>query len=240
MGVNYSKSHVQLLQHCGSDHFIANAARVSNDRWQESDENDERIIRYLSQCKSNESQADKYRIHFTPFTHTLITLRVKAPIFVARQLMRSTVGLSISEVSRRYVSDEPEFYEFDFFRERAESVKQGSTECPAAFDLFLSEYYEIACEHAARKYSLMLNGKCCPEQARAVLPLSTMTEWIWSGSLFAFVRVCALRLDSNAQKESREIGEMIYGIIKELFPLSVKYLLDGVGANEQEENTCTD
>lgn len=119
---------VEYIQHTGSDLVVVNAARVSFDKessWEKNgkfggtdndlSEKDEKLIRYLANHK-----------HFSPFNHSFITLRVKAPVFVARQLVKHKF-MPINEVSRRYVTDEPEFYFPDRWRKAADNVKQGSS-----------------------------------------------------------------------------------------------------------------
>jgi thymidylate synthase (FAD) len=231
--VEFVKSKVELLQHCGDDHYIANVARVSNHKWQDSNENDERIIKFLSQCEFFKLPVDKFRIHFSPFCHTFMSFRIKAPIIVARQLMRSTVGLIINEVSRRYVTNDPEFYDIEYFRKTAPNVKQGSIDTPTENNEYWLLRYQRYLQEGLELYTeMMKEGGICPEQARMVIPPASMTEWIWSGSMFAFVRVCALRCDPHAQKESKEIANEIYKHLKEKFPLSTKYVLKGIEENE--------
>ena len=169
---------------------------------------DAKLINYLA--KHN---------HWTPFGHTAVTLHVKAPLFVARQLGKHQVGLVWNEVSRRYVDDEPEFYVPDVWRKRAENVKQGSSDEPAASHV-QTPYSTRAYGVCLNNYHYLLEQGVCPEQARMVLPQSMMTEWYWTGSIAAFSRVCKLRLDSHTQQETREIAQQISRVIKPLFPVS--------------------
>ena len=189
----------------GDDLSVVNAARVSfakESEWEytgellnsELAEKDQKLIGYLA--KHN---------HWTPFAHAFLSFRIKAPIFVARQLVKHQVGLAWNETSRRYVDDEPEFYLPDVWRKRAENVKQGSSD-EAVEDLPNIKHPLKLC---LSLYEDLLAKGVAPEQARMVLPQNTMTEWIWSGSLAAFARVCKLRLDPHAQKETQEIAEMI-------------------------------
>lgn len=216
---------VELIDHMGSDLTVVNAARVSFSKQSSYDydpheqvwhlkDTDERLIAYLAKHG-----------HWSPFAHPQITLRIKAPLFVARQLQKHQVGLSWNEVSRRYVDSEPEFA-FPVFRKRADNVKQGSSnEFPEDLDgceqLFL--FAQNAC-HAV--YQKLLAKGVCPEQARMVLPQSMMTEWFWTGSLYAFSRVVKQRLDPHAQRETQEIAKQIAKIIKPLFPVSWKELVE--------------
>jgi len=195
---------VTYIDHMGSDLSVVNAARVSFDKeHQEFQENDYGLIAYLSQNN-----------HWSPFAHTFLSFRIKAPIFVARQLVKHQVGLAWNEVSRRYVNSPPEFYTPDGWRKAAKNIKQGSSD----------ELVNLESEHLYEKplavYNRMLEAGVCPEQARMVLPQSMMTEWIWSGSLYAFSRVCNLRLDAHAQRETQEVAQGISSIAAEHFPAS--------------------
>jgi thymidylate synthase (FAD) len=203
---------------------------VAADPWQKEDMLDP-IMNHLKNMPT----------HWTPFGHTAITLHMKAPLFVARQLGKHQVGLVWNEVSRRYVSDEPEFYTPEVWRKAAANVKQGSSD--EAVDL-KSEYvwcddntpkygwddytlYELYHEHLEREallYQKMLERGVCPEQARMVLAQSTYTEWYWTGNLYAFANVFIQRTDSHAQKETQEIAHQIGSIISPLFPVSWKAL----------------
>jgi len=201
---------VDLIDHMGSDLTVVNAARVSFDK--HSDElstQDKRLIRYLADHK-----------HWTPFAHPQLQFRIKAPVFVARQLGKHQIGLVWNEVSRRYVDAEPEAWETDLWRKRAEDKKQGSLEQGVASQGIVDYMYKDAVRHATDAYKGMIKLGVCPEQARAVLPQSVYTEWYWTGSLYAFSRVCALRLKPDAQLETREIAEKIDEHCLKAFPVS--------------------
>lgn len=215
---------VELIDTMGSDLTVANAARVSFNRHSEElSIGDERLIRFLA--KHN---------HWTPFGHCTLQFRIKAPIFVARQLVKHQVGLTWNEVSRRYVDSEPEFYMPDVWRANPENKKQGSSETQTvdfiAVDSKTPGYpTSVAAEslyrNALNLYVEMINAGVCAEQARMVLPQSLMTEWYWTGSLFAFARVCNLRCAKDTQKETREIANKISLFIKQQFPISWKNLV---------------
>lgn len=170
--------------------------------------------------------------HWTPFGHTAITLHFKAPIFVARQLGKHQVGMVWNEVSRRYVTDEPEFYFPEVWRRAADNVKQGSSdESVDPRDLWTS-YADVEMDpgdiiHAAlMMYNRMVRPVkegglgVCPEQARMVLPQSMYTEWYWTGNLYSFANVFIQRTDSHAQREVQVIAKQIGEIIEPLFPVS--------------------
>ncbi len=172
--------------------------------------------------------------HWSPFSHPQASFRVAAPIFVARQLQKHTVGLAWNEVSRRYVDAEPTFYVPETWRKRAENVKQGSSEEAVNLNWQYGAYGSLQAdvrglyEDSLTTYSLMLKAGVCPEQARMVLPQSMMTEWIWTGSLYAFARVCKLRLDSHTQKETRDVAKPISDYMATLFPVSWPALVSAV------------
>lgn len=210
---------VTLLNHMGSDLTVVDAARVSFSKQSEYvhdpfedvyylNEKDQKLIKYLAEHK-----------HWTPFGHCFVSFRVKAPLFVARQLGKHQVGLVWNEVSRRYVDGEPEFA-FPVMRQRADNVKQGSSnEFPVELEK-CEQVYLYAQNVAEQAYLYLLKQNVAPEVARMVLPQSMYTEWIWSGSLAAFARVCKLRLDPHTQKETREIAEQISNHMQRLFPHS--------------------
>jgi thymidylate synthase (FAD) len=191
----------------GTDLTVVNAARVSFDKLStELSEGDKKLIAYLAK-----------HIHWSPFSHPHASFRIKAPIFVARQLVKHQVGLAWNEVSRRYVDSEPEFYTPRSWRGRASDKKQGSsTEEIKGIDSIVLRVLD----HALETYNRMLKDGVAPELARAVLPTATMTEWIWTGSLYAWARVCNLRLEEHAQAETREVAQSISNEMKVLFPVS--------------------
>lgn len=202
---------VECIDVMGSDLSVVNAARVSMDKFHEEfEDRDEQLIKYLSENN-----------HWTPFGHAILSLRIKAPIFVARQLVKHQVGLVWNEVSRRYVDSEPTFY-LPELRERAENVKQGSGD--VLVDIEYNPIKETS-KSSLMAYKYLLRMNVAPEIARSVLPLNTMTEWIWTGTLAAFVRVVNLRIHPHAQKEARIVGEKIKEILIEKFPISSKYLI---------------
>jgi thymidylate synthase (FAD) len=236
---------VTLIDNLGSDLTVVNAARVSFDKESEWDlitdpeckfpdteelidpesrtfyfydkkkvlkAGDEKLIQFLA--KHN---------HWSPFAHPQIQLRIKAPIFVARQLAKHQVGLVWNEISRRYVDNPPEFFFPDKWRKKSPDKKQGSYE-----DEFVEFAEELQVESLvktiAQTYEAMINMGVCAEQARMILPQNMYTEWYWTGSLFAFARVCGLRLKKDTQYETRLIAEQISNIIEPLFPVSWKAL----------------
>lgn len=205
---------VTYLGHYGDDLTIVNAARVSfGKRKLAFDDNDARLIRYLVKHG-----------HVLPFRHPHISFHFKAPIFVARQLVKHQVGMSWSEMSMRYVKAQ-EFWWPDELRAAAPDKKQGSLdEAIPDSDYYLDEakfYTEMQIKQAYKR--LVANG-VAPEQARMFLPLNTMTEWHWTGSLLAWAHVWKLRVAPDAQKETRDCVSQIGGTMAKLFPVSWKEL----------------
>ena len=204
---------VTLIDNMGSDLTVVNAARVSFNKKSEWDEDntltvsDGILIAYLARHK-----------HMSPFGHCFATFHVKAPIFVARQLVKHKF-LRWNEVSRRYVDEEPEFYEPSEWRGRAKDKKQGSD---GVVDVGNWGDTNWACLTA---YKDLLEAGVAPEQARMVLPQSTMTEWYWSGSLDAWSDMCKLRQAEDAQYESRLVANSISMDLGTLYPASWKALL---------------
>lgn len=223
---------VTYKDHMGSDLSVVNAARVSfgkeshfmDDQVQEVDmgtwyghmpvlsAKDEKLVGYLAKHK-----------HMSPFGHCFASFHVKAPIFVARQLVKHKF-LRWNEISRRYVDDEPEFYTPEVWRGRSDDKKQGSD---GVVDLpqFLCVALEWYREDPRRIYDQLIGSGVAPEQARMVLPQSTMTEWWWSGSLDAFADMCYLRCKEDTQYESRLVANQISELMKKLFPVSWDALL---------------
>ena len=206
---------VTYIDHMGSDLSVVNAARVSfgkKSEWMPRIHSGEQLV-----LKPKDAKLIKYLAkhkHKSPFNHTFVTFHVKAPIFVARQLQKHEY-MPWNEVSRRYVDDEPEFYVPDVWRGRSKDKKQGSEgEVKSNANVF---YYNTK---ALMLYNQQLDEGVSPEQARMHLPQSMMTEWYWSGSLFAFAKMCGLRLKEDTQAETRIVAEKIEDVMIKLYPVS--------------------
>ena len=215
---------VTHIDHMGSDLSVVNAARVSfgkksdwlhpaNGKWSGLREGDTKLIKYLAEHK-----------HMSPFGHAFASFHIKAPIFVARQLVKHKF-LRWNEVSRRYVDSDPEFYEPEHWRDKSEDKKQGSGG-KSQSQYFPNIYVKEVAEKALGDYKKMLGQGIAPEQARMVLPQSTMTEWYWSGSLDAFADMCRLRCKEDTQAETQEVAWAISLKMEDLFPVSWVALRD--------------
>jgi thymidylate synthase (FAD) len=202
----------ELISVMGDDLHVANCARTSMAKWKtEFDEKDAKLIAYLAR-----------EGHWTPFAQPQVCFRLIAPIFVARQWFRHTVGVVRSEVSRRYVDSEPEFYVPSEWRSRPDkSIKQGSGDPLDPQDTVTADlYYGRALDACKESYRHLINLGVAPEQARMVLPQSMMTQWIETGSLAYWARVCTLRIDAHAQAEIRELAKQVATQMKGAFPVS--------------------
>lgn len=217
------------VDHMGSDLSVVNAARVSFGKkseweWEGSickrgklKPTDAKLIQYLAKHK-----------HYSPFGHCFASFHIKAPIFVARQLVKHEY-LRMNEVSRRYVDSEPEFYIPEVWRGRAKDKKQGSEgEISHLFDRY---WYSDGVEGfninqvCLLEYQHLLESGIAPEQARMVLPVSMYTEWYWSGSMDAFANMCNLRLKEDTQYETRLVAQQIDKVMQELYPVSWQALV---------------
>ena len=219
----FAEMEVQYVGHMGSDVNVVNAARVSFAKEVQGFdvEKDTKLINYLA--KHN---------HWSPLAHTSVSIRVKAPIFMARQFVKHQIGLVWNEESRRYIDDEPEFYKPCVWRSRPENAKQGSgdgeitwleTEC---WEGDPAKDYEEVVKLSYDLYCAMIESGVAPELARIALPQSTMTNWMWTGSIVAFARVCKLRLDNHAQKEAQELAQKIHDVVAPLYPVSWAALME--------------
>ena len=228
-------NYVTLIDHMGDDLSVVNAARVSFGKRVELDlsqyddveyakcltqipllqDRDVKLIKYLA--KHN---------HWSPFGHASMQFHIKAPVFVARQLVKHQVGLVWNEVSRRYVNYEPEFYTPEVWRASAENKKQGSSDeeidinpSTGSGPQMVDDYQQVL-KSAKWTYEELLRLGVCPEQARMVLPQSMMTEWYWSGTLYAFASICNLRCKPEVQLETQMIAKEIDIQAGKLFPVS--------------------
>lgn len=222
--------HVQLVDYMGSDLSVVNAARVSFNKESSWDgeqhwsgniidkklsEKDQKLIKYLA--KHN---------HFTPFCHPQISVRIKCPIFVRAQLGKHQVGLVMNEVSRRYVTFDPEIYTPMWRNAPTDGAKQGSSGAIEDMDLCIKmrQEYDGVAKECIDLYNRLLADGVAPEQARSILPQGTYTEFVWTGSLYAFARVYNLRIDAHSQWEIQKYAEAINKIVEPLFPVSWKNL----------------
>jgi len=213
---------VELIDHMGSDLSVVNSARTSFGKEStEFNEKDAKLIKFLARER-----------HLLPFRHPQITLRLKIPIFVARQLGKHQVGMSWSEESRRYIDSEPEFFWPETWRKRAENVKQGSSEetvVPVWFDGYGSfrgsnspgDFEDVV----LTQYNRLPEQGVAPEQARMILPQNMYTTCVWTGSLLSFVHVIHERTTAGTQQETKGVVLQIKDLLTPLYPVSMEALL---------------
>ncbi|MBY0353815.1 FAD-dependent thymidylate synthase [Candidatus Babeliales bacterium] len=220
---------VELLDVFGDDVLVANGARVSFNKEsckepildQEGEiiaykvsERDEKLINFLAEHK-----------HVTPFFHPIIRLRLSMPLFVARQWFKHVVGFARNEVSRRYVAYEPKAFIPNVLRKADKNIKQGSSSEPIENnDAVVAGMHEHVAK-AVEYYNHLLSIGVCPEQARIILPQSTYTEFIETGSLAAYARLVKLRDEATAQKEIQDYARRVSELIEPHFKVSWKALM---------------
>ena len=231
------RGHVHLVDHMGSDLTVCNAARVSFNKESEWCQDEEAVTR-LAETGSQYHKEDvlmlcekdkkliKYLAthnHWTPFAHPQITLRIKAPISIRTQFFKHKQGFVENEISRRYVSFEPEFYTPQWRGKPTDGAKQGSDDL-IDVDHETERGFDNALRLCLYNYNELLRNGVAPEQARFVLPQGMYTEWFWTGSLAAYARFYKQRIDEHAQWEIREYAATIGRVIEPLFRESWSYL----------------
>lgn len=230
--------------HSGSDLLVVDAARVSFAKasaWETVEHPDLGIVDWKLSGK------DVKLIHFLarekhvlPFRHPTVTLRCKAPLFLARQLGKHQVGMSWSEESRRYIDSEPEFWWPDKWRKRAEDKKQGSSdqehtdyvwkEEDAGINKTAGGVADKVCSYALMAYTDMLQSGVAPEQARMILPQNMYINWVWTGTLLSWAHMYKLRTGHGAQKEAVGFAEKVRAVIEPLYPVSWQALMEHYNA----------
>lgn len=201
------------------DLLTVNAARASFGKEHVMFEHgkDDRLLNFLSREK-----------HLIPFAHTHCTLRFRAPIFVARQLVKHQVGFSWSEESMRYISPTGDYFIPQELRKAAENVKQGSSEEVIDNTDDLTRSMAEHTQQSLKFYDYLVNQGVCKEQARMILPLNLYVTWVWTGSLLGWARMYGLRIDAHAQKETQAYAKAVGLIMSELYPYSWESLTKGI------------
>lgn len=193
-----------LLNFFGDDLMVINAARVSYGKEKQVfDAKDEKLLKYLVEHK-----------HIAPFRHPQLQFRIECPIFVERQLFKHQVGLSANSISGRYVDFSDKYFDVKELRKQSKSSKQGSDGILERPDLI--EKIKKHAENSALLYSELCEAGVAKEQARIILPLSLETQFIWTGSLLAFVHFWQLRTKSDTQQETREIAFQMLDLVKKI------------------------
>lgn len=226
---------VEYMAHSGDDILVLNAARASFGKetdWEREEtygvdehgsysdyikklsDRDTKLLNFLAREK-----------HLLPFRHPQVTLRCRAPIFVARQLGKHQTGMSWSEESRRYITTEPEFYWPDKWRKAAENVKQGSSDEGIEFDDDVIKDFTTSHTQLVIRYDALLKAGVAPELARIILPQNMMITWVWTGSLLSFFHMYKERSHPTAQLETRQFVELVQQEMIKLYPNSWQALM---------------
>lgn len=191
---------VTLLHLHGDDSTIVDAARVSMGKkaYLYSPEQNAKLIKYLVK-----------QGHTSPFRHVIVRFHIKCPIYVERQLFKYQVGVTVNSISGRYVDFSDTYtyiHETSCWRAASSSTKQGlGSPLPPTKQVYARLIEERAVEASQKAYKELLDLGVAKEQARAVLPLNLNTEFIWTGSLSAFIHMCKERLDAHAQFETSKV-----------------------------------
>ena len=207
----------ELLNFFGDDLMVINAARVSFGKSKDIfDEKDAKLIKYLVEHK-----------HTAPFRHPQLQFRIECPIFVERQLFKHQVGLSANSISGRYVDFSDNYFIFNKLRRQSKSSKQGSEGELDRQDL-LDKMKGLVSE-ASSLYKELCESGVAKEQARAILPLCLETQFIWTGSLLAYIHFWNLRLKPDTQAETREVATEMLGLVKNIEGNPFKFTLETFG-----------
>ena len=201
--------YIALVDSMGGDRTPAQTARTSfRNKEERTAEEDAKLTNYLVKNK-----------HTTPIEFCQVRFYMKLPIFVARQFIRHRTA-SVNEVSYRYVTAAREFYvpEGTRMQRKSASNKQGSSSELVDDPLACMRLMVEAGHVAFNAYDKLLALGLAPELARAVLPVSTYTEWYWQQDLHNLLHLLRLRLDSHAQYEIRVYAQAMLELIEPLFP----------------------
>lgn len=198
---------VEYKKAFGDDDMVVDVARVSYDKIAAMftlEEND-KLIYYLAKHK-----------HWSPFAHPKVQFRLEMPIYVERQIIKTTVGVDYNSVSGRYVDFSDTYTTIDTWRKQSTSSKQGSGEdLDETSNTIANIIQGDIIEDAKFAYQELIALGVSKEQARTILPLNLNTTMIWTGSLYALIRLCKQRLKPNAQKETRDVVQEMLRQVKE-------------------------
>ena len=210
----------ELLSHFGDDLMVVNAARVSYGKSKASfDEKDVKLISFLVRHG-----------HTSPFRHPQLQYRISCPIFVERQLFKHQVGLTANSISGRYVDFSDEYWTPSVLRKQSKDSKQGS-EGPidSKKNEELLENIKSVVNSCKALYKDMEDAGVAKEQCRIVLPLCLETQFVWTGSIAAFLHLWRLRLKEDTQQETREVAGMMLDEVKNLPGSPFKFTLEAFG-----------
>lgn len=209
------KGYIELLDYMGDDYSVVNSARVSYLSDSKGDDADRKLIHYLMKNR-----------HTSPFEQVEFQWRVKCPLFVRSQWHRHRTW-SYNEISRRYTSENIEFYIPSVYRTEDFRDKQKSS------DSFVKRWYNrfsdpisvtvgLHCDYALLLYNRLLNRGVAKEQARMVLPQNLYTIFYAKVDLHNLLHFIRLRSDEHAQWEIQQYSNAMLEMIKPIVPWSVE------------------
>lgn len=193
------------------DFMPARAARASfgnQDKTGKDYEADVKLMKYLADNK-----------HMTPFEYQHATFLVEVPLFIRSQIHRHRT-FSYNEISRRYTSEDLEFWIPDTFRGQAKSNRQASE---GEIKLSINGMTDVY-KWALTAYNFMVGQGVAREQARAVLPQSLLTRFYMGGNLRNWAHFIELRTDQHAQYEIQVPAIRIADKLRDLWPESCEAL----------------
>lgn len=210
----------ELIGHFGDDLMVVNAARVSYGKSKSVlDGKDERLIRFLVEHG-----------HTSPFRHPQLQFRISCPIFVERQLFKHQVGLTANSISGRYVDFSDNYWTPERLRYQSQDSKQGSEgDLDDASNSALLSKVSSFIDFAKELYAELEASGVAKEQCRMILPLCLETQFVWTGSLAAFMHMWRLRLKPDAQQETREIAAQMLSLVKEIPGQPFRMTLEAFG-----------
>ena len=236
--------HSLYINHMGNDDSVVNAARISMDKLADmyTPEQNQQLIKFLALGMSSKDLEKDIEVlsigqlsnqeikellfeyknkatHWTPFAHTAVSLRMKAPVPIRTQCFKHKQGLVENEESRRYINSTPELFIPEFRLRPEGSIKQGSAGTHPDNKYWVNRYTE-ECNHMIQTYEDMIANNIAPEQARFVLPQGCEVNWIWTGNVLAYANFYNKRSDNHAQKEIQKLAEQVSNIIAPLYPMS--------------------
>jgi thymidylate synthase (FAD) len=211
---------IELINYFGDDLMVVNAARVSYGKHKEKlDDKDIRLLNFLVEHK-----------HTAPFRHPQLQFRIECPIFVERQLFKHQIGLSANSISGRYVDFSDNYFKIEKLRKQSKSSKQGSDGVIDRPDLIQKMNKHI--ENSSLLYKELCDYGVSKEQARIILPLALETQFMWTGSLLAFIHFWGLRLKSDTQEETRDIAKQMLNLVENISGQPFKYTLESWRKNK--------
>lgn len=218
------KGFIRLDAVCADDLSVINSARVSfNKRHEKIEEGDDKLIGFLLANR-----------HETPFEANFFRFHIKAPIFVFREWHRHRIGISINEMSGRYVELEPEFYIPDHVRKQVGKPGKYTFQDhnnPQLLESFNNSLIENGKE-AWIQYQSAIKAGIAKEMARMFLPVNLYSQMYWSCNARSLMHFINLRNSAQAQYEIREYAKILEDILCEHMPITGKYFRERSKVNE--------